>query len=127
MPKFELPTKPIPQLNAIQEMVPKLEALEKFLPKITELNALIAQIEAIETGQQPKEAKVIHGWNRLKLLSKFALIASKGREIELEWQRIQQDSHDATFALRSGRGTEVDESYKRGIVDGIKWCEKLFS
>lgn len=126
MPKFQLKTT-IPELDAVQDVVPKLEALEKFLPKVGELSALIAQIESIDSGKKPKDIEVLHGWNRLKLLSKFALVASKGREIELEWQRIQQDEHDATFALRSGKSNDVDVAYKKGIADGIKWCVNRFS
>lgn len=65
--------------------------------------------------------------NRLKLLWKLILSSSKAREIELEWQSIQQDAHNVNFSFQNGRSTDVDVAYKKGVVDGIKWSVNRFS
>lgn len=65
---------------------------------------------------------------RIKLLWRFVKLYPKAKEIELAWQKIQQDKHDFDFKNQVGRGTaEAELAYKRGIVDGIKWIINTFS
>jgi len=153
VPKLEALERLVPKLNQFDRVIARLEAMEAQLPdkdalaSITEkfqyLDEAVNKIKSL--GEVPvvvhqtnghvqtmqatmiKDREIVDGWNRMKLLSKFALLASKSKEIEQEWQRIQQDEHDATFAWQSGRSNEVDVSYKKGIVDGIKWCVNRFS
>jgi hypothetical protein len=154
VPKLEALGKFLPKLRQLDSLIALVETMEAQLPdkdvlasitsKFIYLDEALGKIQSL--GQVPtvvyqesnghgqsmqatmiKDREIIHGWNRMKLLSKFALLASKSREIELEWQRIQQDEHDATFAFRSGRSNEVDASYKKGIADGVKWCVNRFS
>jgi len=154
VPKLEALEKLLPKLNQFDRVIARLEMMEAQLPdgdmlasitsKFEYLDSAVNKIKSLGTvpvvvheetnghGQTMqatmiKDREIVHGWNRMKLLSKFALLASKGKEIEMEWQRIQQDEHDATFAFQSGRSNEVDVSYKKGIVEGIKWCVSRFS
>ena len=66
---------------------------------------------------------------RLKLLYRFFKIADKARQVELEWQKIQQDEHDFKYAFQAlpSEDSQSRYLYKKGIADGIKWCLKLFS
>lgn len=152
VPKLEALEKLLPKLNQFDRVIARLETMEAQLPDADALASITSKFEYLDSavekikslGTVPvvvhsngngttmqatmiKDREIIDGWNRMKLLSKFALLASKGREIELEWQRIQQDEHDATFAFHSGRSNEVDVSYKKGVVEGIKWCVNRFS
>lgn len=69
-----------------------------------------------------------HQLRRLKALWKFANLGTKAREIEVEWQKIQQDEHDAFFCFQVFKGnTQADYAYKKGVADGIKWCVERFS
>jgi|GEM_PF-2683705 len=64
---------------------------------------------------------------RVLLIRRFFRLVGMAREIELEWQKIQQDKNDAHFALHSLRGNaELEYIYRKGIEDGIKWCVKRF-
>lgn len=155
VPKLEALERLLPRLGELDALLVRLETMDAQLPdrdtllsitnKFSYLDEAINKLEHL--GKVPevvyrdennghsqsmqatmiKDREIIHGWNRMKLLSKFAILAAKGREIELEWQRIQQDEHDATFAFKSGRSNEVDEAYKRGIAEGVKWCVNRFS
>lgn len=92
--------------------------------------ARLAEVEkklAIVPKEPNADLEAIRGWNRMKLLEKFSLLDAKSKEIEAEWQKIQQDEHNATFAFQSGRSNEVDASYKKGVADGVKWCLNRFS
>ncbi len=67
--------------------------------------------------------------SRLKLLHKFIRMSDKARQIELEWQRIQQDEHDFKYAFQvlPSEDSQARYLYKKGVADGVKWCLKLFS
>ena len=67
--------------------------------------------------------------HRLALVRRFFGLCGKAREIELEWQKIQQAEHDAFFAVQitGRRDEELTHAYKKGITDGIKWCVEHFS
>jgi len=90
-------------------------------------DSIQAQKESALRVQIEKQSAV--ELRRLKLLSKFAGIAEKAREVELEWQRIQQDEHDFQFAFHTSKDEESQAKYlyKKGIADGVKWCLNLFS
>lgn len=130
-------------LDILEVLQPKLEAdllvLESSVRKFEDLDACLSRIETL--GQRPVEAQVVavmptkngkhaeevHGWGRLQLLAKFVNLSGKAREIELEWQKAQQDEHDAHFQFQVLRGHgESEYLYKKGIVDGIKWCVDRF-
>lgn len=70
-----------------------------------------------------------HALNRWKILYRFVCLMGKAREIELEWQRIQQDEHDFNYAFQTGMNEDKQARYlyKKGIADGIKWCVDRFS
>lgn len=66
--------------------------------------------------------------NRFKILWRFCSLLGKAREIELEWQRIQQDEHDAFFAWQAAKGNDDSKyAYKKGFAEGVKWCLARFS
>lgn len=66
--------------------------------------------------------------NRFRILWRFCSLLGKREEIEREWQKIQQDEHDEFFRFQIYKGIAGDQlAYKRGIVDGIKWCIDRFS
>lgn len=48
--------------------------------------------------------------------------------IESEWQKLQQEEHDTLygFQVRLREDQKQDHSYKKGIVDGVKWCMERF-
>lgn len=74
----------------------------------------------------PKELE--HEVSRLRLLAQFSGMKGKARELELEWQKIQQDEHDAFFAHQILHGKDNGNyDYKKGFVEGIKWCIDRFS
>lgn len=63
-----------------------------------------------------------------KLLWKFVKVASQAETIEQEVQKIEQDAFNANFENQVYRGNRVaEEAYKKGYVDGVKWCLKRFS
>ncbi len=68
-------------------------------------------------------------WSRLRMLGKFVKVSERAEEIEKEWQRIQQNEHDALYAFQCTLQEEnkQDYFYKKGIADGVKWCLKNFS
>ena len=70
-----------------------------------------------------------HEENRVLLAAKIMKVSEKARELELEWQKIQQEEHDAFFAFQAigGKSQESLYVYKKGIADGIKWCINHFS
>lgn len=142
-------------LDALESLVPKLEALDPVLKSLSEIDRKVAEVKALEStvnkiislddslarieslgARREVVAPVVHrtngneerhGWNRLELLAKFANLSGKAKEIEEEWQKIQQDEHDEHFALQVLRGNnEGVYLYKKGIADGIKWCVKHF-
>lgn len=104
----------------------------RTLPKLDELDVEFVKAE----GDQVKEAEVawkagildIHQLNRLRTLWRFCKLSSRAKEIESEWQKIQQNEHDEFFKFQVFRGSSKDElAYKKGITDGIKWCVERFS
>jgi hypothetical protein len=155
---FRLIPKLVRQLDALESALPKLEAMEPILVKIGDLDSKVSALEVlgntapkldqlnmalekIHSLQVPVAVQAVvlpehkngkaapdHEWNRLKLLSKFVNLVGKARDIEKEWQRIQQDEHDEHFAFQVLRGNnEASYLYKKGIADGIKWCVDRFS
>lgn len=131
-------------LDILEVLQPKLEAdlliLEETVRKFENLDACLSRIES--AGRRPVEAQAVavaatkngthaeerYGWNRLQMIAKFASLTGKAKEIEQEWQRIQQDEHDEHFAFQVLRGSnESTYLYKKGIADGIKWCVEHFS
>lgn len=70
-----------------------------------------------------------HIFHRLRLLWKLIQVSDRAREIELEWQRIQQDEHDFKFAFETHMNEETQGNYlyKKGLADGIKWSISRFS
>lgn len=55
-------------------------------------------------------------------------LSGRAKEIEKEWQKIQQDEHNAVFANQVFNGRNGEEvAYRKGIVEGIKWCVDRFS
>lgn len=120
--------KKISELEILEATVPRLEALDKALAKIERLG----HVEAVPIQHTVPVAVSSNGHdhdlNRLKILSKFVALEGKAREIEQEWQKIQQDEHDSFFAFQVFRGrNEVEHAYRKGITDGIKWCVERFS
>lgn len=147
----------IPKLTALESVLGRLDGLDSRLPhtevlealnrKLGALDSVVGRIETLsnpvtvniapaptvvrkvipETEKEAIERR--NEWNRLKMLAKFCQLEGKAKEIEQEWQRIQQDEHDAHFAFQTlNRGdSELVYLYKKGIVDGIKWCIERFT
>lgn len=144
------------RLRRLLKLVPRLlshaDVLEAFLPRLVALDAILGRLEGFDDrlkaldkalyrmekiGKEEAQpvAVVTHSngkhdyeEGRIKMLGKFVALAGKGREIELAWQKIQQDEHDAFFAFQIFQGrNEVDYAYKKGIADGVKWCVERFS
>jgi fido (protein-threonine AMPylation protein) len=135
----------IPKLAALNDL---LRRLEKIDSRITELDVLhataaIARLESLDASvkriervasshQEPVVAHPNgngHDVKRLQVLNKFAQLSGKAREIELEWQRIQQDENDALCAFQTTLKEENKQDYffKKGISEGVKWCVNRFS
>ena len=115
----------VSELAILEATVPRLQSLDEALAKIERLGQ-IRQIETVVVQSNGNGHN--HDLDRLKVLSKFAQLTGKAKEIETEWQKIQQDEHDAHFSYQVFRGrNEVEYAYKKGIVDGIKWCVDRFS
>lgn len=131
------------KLEEVERRMPQTSVFDSVMDRLEKMNNAMSKIERIERIPVPvssangeindvatalsKHDEKIHEWNRLKLLSRFVKFADKAKEIEQEWVTIQQDANNSNFAFQSGRGVEVDVSYKKGIVDGIKWCVNRFS
>ena len=141
------------QVDALNSLLPKLEALGPILEKIGDLDSKVNELAILEAVaprlealnqalekinkldvREPKAPEVKHeniepnhDIARLQMLSKFAALVGKAKQIEEEWQKIQQDEHDAFFAFQVMKGTNDKEyAYKKGIADGIKWCVNHF-
>lgn len=118
--------------RAMDQISVNLASLERALRRIEEMEAPRA-VPVPHNGRTPHYLGVVdknvdHEWNRLKILSKFVNLSGKAREIELEWQRIQQDEHDEAFAHQILHGqNELAYIYKKGISEGVQWCVKRFS
>lgn len=127
----------IGRLEGIQKRLPESSVLEALASRLETIDALVEKLEAPhepvqvkQNGKQnPSIKEDIQEWNRLKLLSKFVQLSGKAKEIELEWQRIQQNEHDFQFAFQTSPNDETQGRYlyKKGIADGIKWCTDKFS
>lgn len=121
------------RLEGIQLRLPDKSVLETLAVRLESLDALLTKIESPAPPVIVKEQNTVKAdlqeWNRLKLLSQFVHLSGKAREIELEWQRIQQDEHDFLFAFQASNSEETQAKYlyKKGIADGVKWCVKQFS
>lgn len=145
LPRLEILDRFLPKIEAFESVLGKLEEFEKRTSTLTVLEATIQKIGVLEkelskvenleptkiistNGKVSQAVESIHEWDRLKLLSKFVALSGKAKEIEQEWQKIQQDENDASFAFQLARGDKKDEYlYKRGISEGIKWCINRFS
>jgi hypothetical protein len=60
--------------------------------------------------------------NRLKLLWTFVKLSSRARELELEWQKAQQERDNYAFS-----GDKEKFLYQQGFCEGILHCMKRFS
>lgn len=65
----------------------------------------------------------------MRMFFQFLCMTEQAKEIEQEWQRIQQDEHDFFFAFQVTRNDDAkaEYMYKKGIADGIKWAISRFS
>lgn len=156
VPKLEALDALNPKLGLLNQILERLESLDRCMPDPETLNTMVsrfqsldlavAKIEQLGPAPKPVTIKIVeqdrpkglvdkqaleeqHQWDRLKLLARFAGAAGKAREIEQEWQRIQQDENDAHFAfqtLNKGNPEQI-YLYKKGIADGIKWVLNRFS
>lgn len=123
----DLDTK-VSALEVLERTVPKIERLDEALGRLHSLEAPQARVMVVAEHSNGKAHSVPHEWDRLKVLSKFTNLAGKAEAIEQEWQRIQQDEHNEFFAMQIMHGNnESAYLYKKGIVDGIKWCVNHFS
>lgn len=147
LPRLELLDRFLPKMEAYERLVGKLEkfeertaglqVLEATIHRIHDLDSALSRMTEKKVEDLPKAngkpdqvaVQAMHEWNRLKLLAQFASLAGRAQEIETEWQRIQQDEHDADFAFQTlkGHSEELTFIYKKGIGDGIKWCINRFS
>lgn len=139
LPTFESLKEALPKIEAIQAFLPKLEALDQIFVKLEDVNTSLHKLEHVAHEKPhangnsvhpiPLETAHIQEWNRLKMLSKFVQLAGRAKEIETEWQRIQQNEHDALYAFQTTlkEESEMQYLYKKGIADGIKWCVNTFS
>lgn len=133
----------IPKLAALNQILERLSSIDM---RITELDVLhatasVAKLESLDASLRKIEQIAVsnpvpvkvgsngHDVKRLQVLSKFSQLSGKARDIELEWQRIQQDEHDALYAFQCTLREENKQDYyfKKGIVEGIKWCVNHFS
>jgi len=133
----------IPKLAALNQSLERLSAIDTRITEMDVLHATasVAKLESLDASLKKIEQIAIsnpvpvkvgsngHDVKRLQVLSKFSNLSGKAREIEVEWQRIQQDQHDALCAFESTLREEnkQDYFYKKGIVMGIKWCVEHFS
>lgn len=93
------------------------------------LSWLLPPLEEPKPVISKAELELRNELNRLKMVEKFQKLAGKAEEIELEWQRIQQNEHDALYAFQSTleEANKQDYWYKKGIAEGIKWCVERFT
>ena len=137
--KIEGLGKVLDRLESIESKLSGNQSLETLASRIEALDAAVRKVETLSlaTPEAPKQnGATVHPvkqdlieWNRLKLLTKFVALADKGKEIEQEWQRIQQDEHDFQFAFQSNPNEQTQANYvfKKGIAIGVKWCVERFS
>lgn len=106
----------------------RVEALDAAVRKVEELGQPAPKVEPTGKAVHPVKEDLME-WNRLKILSQFVALAPKAKEIEAEWQKIQQDEHDFRFAFETAPNPETEAHYvfKKGIAEGIKWCVNRFS
>lgn len=139
----------ISKIEALGTILVRLEAMEKHFESHPALESLAVRldlldqtVQKVESLEMPKALEVVHSngkevqpvqeqlheWHRLQLLSQFVHLAGKAKEIELEWQRIQQDEHDFLFAFQVSRTEDSQAKYmfKKGIAEGVKWCVSRF-
>lgn len=117
----------IKELQLLDSIVPKFETLDTALKRLSDLNVREVALTPVVVEEKPRSIQG-EDWARLKQLSKFVELTGKAREIELEWQKIQQDEHDTFFAFQVMKGHgETEYAYKKGISDGVKWCVERFS
>lgn len=110
--------------KAIYDVVEKIGNLDDKLSRIEELGKMRPDVPKQEIKEMKNDR---NGWQRLEVLAKFSNLVGKASEIESEWQKIQQSEHDEHFAFQILRGNnEKEYYYKKGIVDGIKWCVDRF-
>lgn len=138
IPKLECLDSILPKLSALGNQVPELEILGQIVPKFEQLDAALAKLGELGkpvplavvpvVDQSKNGSKFDHEWNRLKMLGKFVQLAGKAKEVESEWQRIQQEEFDAVFAaqLTGRKDDELLFVYKKGVTEGIKWCVNRF-
>ena len=149
LPHFEAIKTLMERLQAMADRMPDLESIQAMSERLASLDSAVAKIE---TMANPRPVTVVvnqngnhkppvseetkaalaerHEWARLNLLSRFVNASGKAREIEAEWQKIQQDENDSFFAFQSLRGrsdSELVYLYKKGIGDGIRWVLERFS
>lgn len=128
------------RLSTVEKALSTNETLFSLAGRIEALDAAVRKVESLAMPEPKPEtnghAVLVHPvkadlleWNRLKLLAKFVQLADKGKEIELEWQKIQQDEHDFQFAFQTSPNEESQSKYlfKKGIAEGVKWCVNRFS
>ena len=148
IPKLESLEKTVPTLEALDYAIGQLEALERFLPRLASLENLFVKVEQLDylvkrleelnepvvahtNGKalpQPTPDQTVRDYRRLKLLMKFSHLQGKAQFIEQEWQKIQQEAHDASFYNQVYLGkAEAEVAQKDGFQRGIKWCIEHFS
>lgn len=149
IPKLADLQKFIPKLDALQEVLTRLDEMERRMPdedtvaaissKLNSLDSAVHKIETltvpvlnqapipVKTKELRADSEIRHDWQRLKMLSQFSQMAGKAKQIEQEWQKIQQDEHDEFFKFQTlGKSAELEYIYKKGISEGIKWCVNQF-
>lgn len=113
----------IASLEKLNQTVGKIEDLDKALEQLKQVGSKPPQKEEPKKNPEPDD----HTWNRLQILAKFSQLAGKAREIELEWQKIQQDENDAFFKNQVQRGNDEGlYMYKKGFAEGVRWCIERF-
>jgi hypothetical protein len=104
-----------------------METLDQSLERLKclDIQPVSRVVYLKESAKSPDPVQ--HEWSRLKLLSKFANLSGRAEEIEKEWQKIQQDEHNAYFSFQVLRGQQdLDYTYRKGIREGIQWCIDRF-
>lgn len=131
----------VERLASVEERLARNDTLLSLANRIDNLDRCVSMVETSkvvavvpvksENGKHPPApvSENIHEWNRLKLLAKFVSMSEKAREVELEWQRIQQDEHDFYLAFQTtpDENSKINYIFKKGIAEGIKWCVNRFS
>ena len=92
-----------------------------LLKEIADLSNRLKRIEQ-SSLKDDESVKTEQEIRRLELLKKFSNLQGKATEIELEWQRIQQEANDIDFYNQVFLGKADSEvAHKDGFVRGIKW------